>query len=159
MMTNFFQVFLSIPGNLQLNTVKSGFDISPYFFKYQICLQKPDDQIQNLLHKLSQFYTISQFYVVFTADKQNHKIKGFATTATPCTNCRCFFLTTQHCWICVLGVGCFCWRRIFNNFQTRQLLPFMINYCHLILRFYEIIAIFIKFNEFIITYRKASILW
>ena len=34
-----------------------------------------DDQIQNLLNNVSEFYVISRFYVAFGADLQYHKIE------------------------------------------------------------------------------------
>ena len=40
------------------STVKSRF-----YVKSQIYVEKYDDQIQNLLNKVSQYYVISRFYV------------------------------------------------------------------------------------------------
>ena len=52
-----------------INKVKSRFYVARFHIK------KSDDQIQNLLNNVSQFYVISRLNVAFPADQQYRKIE------------------------------------------------------------------------------------
>ncbi len=73
--TRFFSSFALCSVTPIAFTVKSRFYVSRIYVKSRIYFEKSDDQIQNLLNKMSQFYVVSRFYVAFAPDQSYRKME------------------------------------------------------------------------------------